>query len=73
MQKRKSRTSAFRRLRTLHRCRARRTASWWEALRSPQEKMPQREACLAGGYIATRLADGKSVRFKRVKSPPPTR
>jgi hypothetical protein len=29
--------------------------------------MPQREACLAGGYIATRLADGESVRFKRVK------
>jgi hypothetical protein len=28
--------------------------------------MPQREACLAGGYIATRLADGKSVRFKKV-------
>jgi hypothetical protein len=42
-------------------------ASWWETLRSPQEKMPQREACLAGGYIATRMADGKSVRFKRVK------
>jgi hypothetical protein len=36
-------------------------------LRSPQEKMPQREACFAGGYIATRLADGKSVRFKRMK------
>ena len=42
-------------------------ASWWETLRSPQEKMPQREACLAGGYIATRQADGKSVRFKRAK------
>jgi hypothetical protein len=28
--------------------------------------MPQREACLAGGYVATRLADGKSVRFKRM-------
>jgi hypothetical protein len=42
-------------------------ASWWETLRSPQEKMPQREACLAGGYIATGLADGNSVRFKRVK------
>ncbi len=45
--------------------RAAHRASWWETLRSPQEKMPQREACLAGGYIATRLADGKSVRFKR--------
>jgi hypothetical protein len=47
--------------------RAAHRASWWETLRSPQEKMPQREACLAGGYIATRMADGKSVRFKRVK------
>ena len=46
--------------------RAAQRASWWETLRSPQEKMPQREACLAGGYIATRLADGKSVRFKRM-------
>jgi hypothetical protein len=47
--------------------RAAHRASWWETLRSPQEKMPQREACLAGGYIATRLADGKSVRFTRMK------
>ena len=47
--------------------RAAQRASWWETLRSPQEKMPQREACLAGGYIATRKADGKSVRFKRMK------
>ena len=46
--------------------RAAHRASWWETLRSPQEKMPQREACLEGGYIATRLADGKSVRFKRI-------
>jgi hypothetical protein len=29
--------------------------------------MPQREACLAAGYVATRLPDGKSVRFKRMK------
>ena len=47
--------------------RAAHRASWWDTLRSPQEKMPQREACLAGGYIATRLVDGKSVRFKRMK------
>jgi hypothetical protein len=38
-------------------------ASWWDTLRSPQEKMPQREAVLAAGYVATRLPDGKSVRF----------
>jgi hypothetical protein len=30
--------------------------------------MPQREACLAAGYIATRLADGKRVRFTRMKT-----
>jgi hypothetical protein len=47
--------------------RASHRASWWETLRSPQEKMPQREACLAGGYIATRMADGRSVRFTRMK------
>jgi hypothetical protein len=47
--------------------RAAQRASWWDSLRSPQEKMPQREACLAGGYIATRQADGKSVKFKRMK------
>jgi hypothetical protein len=47
--------------------RAAHRASWWETLRSPQEKMPQREACLAGGYIATRLSDGKTVKFARIK------
>jgi len=47
--------------------RAAQRASWWETLRSPQEKMPQREACLSGRYIATRLAEGKRVRFKRMK------
>ena len=48
--------------------RASHRASWWETLRSPQEKMPQREACLEAGYIATRQADGKSVKFKRMPS-----
>jgi len=47
--------------------RAAHRASWWDSLRSPQEKMPQREACLEGGYVATRQADGNSVRFKRMK------
>ena len=47
--------------------RAAHRASWWDSLRSPQEKMPQREACLEGGYVATRQADGKSVKFKKVK------
>ena len=47
--------------------RASHRASWWDSLRSPQEKMPQREACLAAGYVATRLPDGKAVRFRRMK------
>jgi hypothetical protein len=47
--------------------RAAHRASWWETLRSPQEKMPQREACREAGYIATRQADGKSVKFKKMK------
>ena len=47
--------------------RAAHRASWWDSLRSPQEKMPQREACLEGGYVATRQADGRSVKFKRIK------
>ena len=48
--------------------RAAQRASWWETLRSPQEKMPQREACLEAGFIATRLPDGKSVRFTKMKT-----
>ena len=46
--------------------RAAHRASWWETQRSPQEKMPQREACLAAGFIATRLPDGNGVRFKKI-------
>ena len=48
--------------------RAAQRASWWETLRSPQEKMPQREACIEAGYTATRLADGKSVRFAKISN-----
>jgi hypothetical protein len=48
--------------------RAAHRASWWETLRSPQEKMPQREACREAGFIATRLPDGKTVRFTRMKT-----
>jgi hypothetical protein len=47
--------------------RAAQRASWWDSLRSPQEKMPQREACLAAGFVATRMPDGESVRFARMK------
>jgi hypothetical protein len=46
--------------------RAAHRASWWDSLRSPQERMPQREACLAAGYVATRMPDGKSVRFRKL-------
>ena len=46
--------------------RAAQRASWWETLRSPQEKMPQRQACLEAGFIATRQPDGKSVKFKKM-------
>jgi hypothetical protein len=45
--------------------RASHRASWWETDRSPQEKMPQREAVRATDYIATRLADGSGVKFRR--------
>jgi hypothetical protein len=48
--------------------RASHRASWWETARSPQVEAPQRIACRDGGYIATRLADGKGVKFKRAKS-----
>ena len=47
--------------------RAAQRASWWDSLRSPQAKMPQREACLDAGYVATRMPDGKGVRFRRLK------
>jgi hypothetical protein len=47
--------------------RAAQRASWWDSLRSPQQAMPQREACLQAGFVATRLPDARSVRFKRLK------
>jgi hypothetical protein len=48
--------------------RAAQRASWWETLRSPQERMPQREACLEAGFIATRLPAGNSVRFTKISN-----
>ncbi|WP_322515508.1 hypothetical protein SR870_21400 [Rhodopseudomonas palustris] len=48
--------------------RAAQRASWWDSTRAPEEKMPQREACLEAGYVATRLPDGKGVRFRRIKT-----
>jgi hypothetical protein len=49
--------------------RASHRASWWDTTRAPEEKMPQREACLEGGYAATRLADDKGVRFRKASTP----
>ena len=48
--------------------RAANRASWWDTLRSPDIQMPQREACLAAGFKATRMPDGQSVRFTKQKS-----
>ncbi|WP_025034011.1 DUF7662 domain-containing protein [Bradyrhizobium sp. DOA9] len=48
--------------------RAAQRASWWDSLRSPDIQMPQREACLAAGFVATRMPDGQSVRFTRRKN-----
>ena len=50
--------------------RAANRASWWDSLRSPDIQMPQREACLAAGFAATRLPDGRSVRFRRLPASP---
>ena len=47
--------------------RAANRASWWDRLRSPDIQMPQREACLAAGFVATRMPDGQSVRFRKQK------
>ena len=48
--------------------RAAQRASWWDSLRSPDIRMPQREACLAAGFKAVRMPDGQSVRFTKMKS-----
>ena len=47
--------------------RAANRASWWDSLRSPDIQMPQREACLAAGFKATRMPDGQTVRFTKQK------
>lgn len=45
--------------------RASHRASWWETDRAPDERMPQREACIAAGFVAARLPDGSGVKFSR--------
>jgi hypothetical protein len=48
--------------------RAAQRASWWDTARAPDEHMPQREACIDAGFTATRTADGKGVKFAKVKT-----
>ncbi len=48
--------------------RAAQRASWWEKERSPENARPQRDAIRDGGYEATRLADGRGVRFRRLSA-----
>ena len=48
--------------------RASQRASWWEKERNPENARPQRDAIRDGGYEATRLADGKGVRFRRISA-----
>jgi hypothetical protein len=48
--------------------RASQRASWWEKERNPENARPQRDAIRDGGYEATRLADGVSVRFRKLSA-----
>ncbi len=48
--------------------RAAHRAAWWDVTRAPEERMPQREAIIAAGFTATRAADGKSVKFSKVRA-----
>jgi len=47
--------------------RAAHRAAWWDVTRAPEERMPQREAIIAAGFTATRMADGDSVKFSKVR------
>ena len=47
--------------------RAAHRAAWWDVTRAPEERMPQREAIMDAGFTATRMADGKHVKFSKVR------
>ena len=47
--------------------RAAHRAAWWDVTRAPEERMPQREAIMDAGFTATRMADGKNVKFSKVR------
>jgi hypothetical protein len=51
--------------------RAAQRASWWDTTRAAKERMPQREACIEAGYVATRLGDKEGVRFRRADAKRP--
>jgi hypothetical protein len=51
--------------------RAAQRASWWDTTRAEKERMPQREACIEAGYVATRLGDKEGVRFRRTDAKRP--
>ncbi|WP_425906843.1 DUF7662 domain-containing protein [Nitrobacter sp. TKz-YC02] len=51
--------------------RAAQRASWWDTTRAEKERMPQREACIEAGYVATRLGDKEGVRFRRADAKRP--
>ena len=51
--------------------RAAQRASWWDTTRAAKEQMPQREACIEAGYVATRLGDKEGVRFRRADAKRP--
>jgi hypothetical protein len=51
--------------------RAAQRASWWDTARAPEQRMPQRQACIAAGYVATRLGDNDGVRFRRADAKRP--
>lgn len=47
--------------------RAAHRAAWWDVTHATEERMPQREAIMEAGFTATRMVDGKSVKFSKVR------
>ncbi len=47
--------------------RAAHRAAWWDVTHAAEERMPQREAIMEAGFTATRMVDGKSVKFSKVR------
>ena len=49
--------------------RAAQRATWWDSDVAPDNPRPQRIAIKDGGYEATRLGEGKGVRFRKLSLP----